>query len=731
VWHFERQCGQCPDEATALVNCQTAAIELGMLPGINCVEPSNARFGTTQEASGQQLFGILMFDNFLGDTMCSAFEKWEDAAIPVEVNTPDDMRERMKGKVWRSKCCLRNPQLNLKQLGFYLAQVHAYKLWKELEWLDAKGGALFEVANLKTGPFARALANQLNQLFTRFSHTESSFVSYQYASSPARLRRCKHILFETLVSLIASNDWKFFRPLSMPPFTLLPGCFASITDRRAICETFRATPGCDLNPLFAAKLKRLWPSADAMASDAVFWNGFKNSARKTTVTNMDIERLLALFRKSCSGKFGNITAEHIAGASYLSQWLREHIEAGGHDPRSHVRGDAERDMVATVHKRKLDAKHVTERECRGGARASFIYANSVTQDEKAIGIVRDSSDLHKRKAELYAGFKDLPLTEQERWAQKSDECKSAKLARRNSPEADDAIYHPCLWNLSDRENPLSNEQFLQTVVKNSTRPVNECSGLQSWAPELRTKFQAGLFVTDQGDIPDGHRTCREMSCPELHEGMCVGKDADLVEFCTIAGRALWQNLMDNDFERKFIEIIIANRSARGRALKGLCSVYYCAHVRGADPPVALLWPADATEKEDELVLQSEDATTKRPPVVCDATAILHLCRKAERPLRPGRCLQMRVYSTSLGVGDSALSEHQIIDYGTFDTIMSSVTGDLQAHAPPKGKPPKLLFLSNVFNTFYKLVFSILFFKLFQTFSPIFKRFSILFRFFFC
>ena len=79
------------------------------------------------------------------------------------------------------------------------------------------------------------------------------------------------------------------------------------------------------------ELMGLTPSLQSLLSDAVLQHALRDWAENTVLGNMSTERLLALFRASCHEDVPSM--ERLRSCSLLTQWLKQHLLAGGADPR--------------------------------------------------------------------------------------------------------------------------------------------------------------------------------------------------------------------------------------------------------------------------------------------------------------------------------------------------------------------------------------------------------------
>ena len=158
---------------------------------------------------------------------------------------------------------------------------------------------------------------------------------------------------------------------------------------------------CCLDDDFSLKLRKLCPTAAGL-KDPEVQSALLLWARRTRLSNMLVERLLALFKASCSEKHPDI--QRLVATSLLAQWSREHHRAGGVDPRqAPSRKELIRKGVPLV-----AARGKRRRACAQRARGLFSYVKkhgAKTKFERGARLVE--------KRSLSKQFYDLDIVDRQ------------------------------------------------------------------------------------------------------------------------------------------------------------------------------------------------------------------------------------------------------------------------------------------------------------------------------
>jgi hypothetical protein len=292
--HYERNCGMCGSRQEALDNFTTACLEGGLVLDGNCELANKARWGSLH-ASESELAPGLMVHSIMPSAHSAAFAKWALGDPGGEHD--DDHRAYIRSKCHRSKTTLTDNRFVSKCLASYWCGSDVYQLWRRLEFLDSHGAALMDLVADRTDPFRKCELRLQSMILNPAASHSLRTLWRHFELQPAQLELCTSDCFQILTSTVSQLKHRY-RMLKDWPMLLIECVAATPAKRLSICQIFWRTNDCCLERLLAAKLKQLWPTAEAMAVDEDWWSAFGMFVRKARVTNMHIERLLAGIKKS-------------------------------------------------------------------------------------------------------------------------------------------------------------------------------------------------------------------------------------------------------------------------------------------------------------------------------------------------------------------------------------------------------------------------------------------------
>jgi hypothetical protein len=333
--HHERTCGKCKsrDEAVDMVFCAFA--ETALLPTSLGQTLVAHRWGTSIAAMGSQTSGIMVND-VAGNVVPAAFPTYKSGdGIGCASDASDDHRKYIRNKVHRAKLTAKDENHKLtKSVSTWVAELVDH-LWHRIQHLDAQHRALEECAVTKTNPFRICQAQLFKMSNSRPGEGPLQALHYHYLlSDPGVQKKVSDLSFHVSVSMSAQIGY-FFRFLEEAPFTLLATIDTRYTKREKewVATQFFELPACEVEPLFAEKVRKSLPNAAAILSNESFQNALR-VWRKSLVCNMGLERLLALIKSSCpSHKARAPNMERVCANGLLTQWIALHRKNGGADPR--------------------------------------------------------------------------------------------------------------------------------------------------------------------------------------------------------------------------------------------------------------------------------------------------------------------------------------------------------------------------------------------------------------
>ena len=216
---------------------------------------------------------------------------------------------------------------------------------------------------------------------------------------------------------------------------------------------------------------------------------------------MHVERLLAEFIQAAPLKCPSV--DRVCSAGYLTQWLREHLEFGGNNPKIVSREQLLEDGVPLQQSQARSQKRKTNPRAGEWTRPHLLYANEEyvkakrrretnkeprhTRDEYQALIKKFSDDFSAMSIDAQRVWvRDAKLRSMELQYGRDDLENLTEFDRGNIPN----------WGLSSRDMPLS-EEIAERVIKRECG-IEEISGLTSISPSLRKAFRDFVFVREHG-----------------------------------------------------------------------------------------------------------------------------------------------------------------------------------------------------------------------------------------
>ena len=148
-----------------------------------------------------------------------------------------------------------------------------------------------------------------------------------FADDSEMLETAKHNAFNMAASLYGQLRWRF-QYFKEWPYFLTQGVKMTTDQRVGLCETFFQAAECYLEPGMALKIRKLFPTDGAMSQDVDFWHFLALYVKDVRVCNMQIERLLATFKRAVANDRKPLM-ERVFSHSLLTQFIGEHIRNGG------------------------------------------------------------------------------------------------------------------------------------------------------------------------------------------------------------------------------------------------------------------------------------------------------------------------------------------------------------------------------------------------------------------
>ena len=489
--HYERSCGKCSSKEEARNNVYTALVEGGIVPDVAVTVPSKARIGTTMQAASQLLpsrWAFQLISHLLDKAFPTYLSTDRVLQLTEEQVDPYD-RTYIRNKMYRSKITLRDSRKEARQACNVFALKEAEWLWARLQHLDETSQLLDLIGDdsdithvqKRIAEMVTTVSDELQPLF------------HQYENDKHLVEFCELTVFESLLTFYVLQWWRFEVLLSSWPWLLLRILLTH--DKRKqldILKAFFADYECELEPLMAAKIRRLFATPEQLLSDKAFMSFLRLLGSKLKICNMHCERLLSLIDSASVDKTPSLEAYCSKG--FLTQWVTEHIAAGGTDVRVMTKASMQEQGVLF----RTDAKEQQlSRRC-GGQQAWNFYAQERDTGEDFTGRV---GDYHKWLSGMALEFRGLNADDR---APYIEAARSARASRSSSEDALPAVRPSlkdgALWGSATQSSPLDPDVFLQSAYTFCGKEAlhNPDIAFRQWGTAARQEFQDNTFVRDNG-----------------------------------------------------------------------------------------------------------------------------------------------------------------------------------------------------------------------------------------
>jgi hypothetical protein len=260
----------------------------------------------------------------------------------------------------------------------------------------------------------------------------------------------------------------------------------------------------------------LFEDSAGMCKDAEFRCLLSNWSSISKVTNMHVERLFALIKKAAMSTSGSksTSVERLVSAGVLTQWLSEHVQAGGRDPRTFTRAQFVETGVP-LRCAAASSSSSSKTKVHRPAGAFFIFRRQRVKDRSQEGHKLDRAAAKLEGAALSAEWADMSLVARAVYSDIAEEEFNRSQLQRVRDEAAAAQQELApnlagqkagrLWDLGDNQFPLRPTVFEQ-IAQRGDPQQGRCSVGRSSCEPLREEFAKEMFVKDAGhSVPyDSH-----------------------------------------------------------------------------------------------------------------------------------------------------------------------------------------------------------------------------------
>ena len=292
---FTHHCnGCCGSIAECKRNVYAALMTAGFLLGSDVDLPASNKWGSITSALAR-VVGAMFFHRVLMQVTEKAFPTWDCGASREIGDAADDYRLFCKRKVFRMKKILHDDDKVMAWSILSLSAEPLDHLWMRLQYLDARGRILLECSG-DGSPFREAMQALSGLLTTPVMDGAMAPVFWFFEGSQILTARSRKLVLN-----MAAQTWWRFGVFEQYPFKLVQMVDPAHPDPAMAAQDFWDCPQCCKSPHFCRKVMRLFESSRQLLDDKEFNLLLRNWSAKTKLTNMHIERLLALIKRGIPG----------------------------------------------------------------------------------------------------------------------------------------------------------------------------------------------------------------------------------------------------------------------------------------------------------------------------------------------------------------------------------------------------------------------------------------------
>ena len=516
--HIERGC--CNNERESKDKMFTCISEAGLLLADHHQLPSKHRVGSYTSSNAEQCAGIMICD-VLSQCFLKAFGRM-DAEVDEPGNARDDcedFRKMMRRKVWRAVSSF-EPDAKVDRVVTNYLAVPLDKAWMRIQYLDNRGKVLQDMADRRTNPFDEVARQYGSMLFERISlgPLETLFWSVELNIAEGVHERIEDPTREKILSMALQVQF-WFNKFHDPPFSLVQIADKSkpYAKRLAVAAAFKRWNLCDLEAGMAEPLSLFYPTAIAMLSDEELIDVLGNWTEVALICSMQVERLIALIKKSVEAK--RPPTERLCSSGFITQWSAKHVAAGGQnpkivDPQAMVNAGA---PLNFTHKKKSIPSE-------GRGHIEYISTKYAERKLHNGGRFSKEAGIQVQK-ELALEYRTLSLGDRLLWDHQAKN-------RSGGPDLLDVPFPVdnydrnragVLWGLTTTKQVVIPELAKEMLL---TIPgIVRVGGLNSYKDIMRKRLLEDIFIEDDGCVKPGEHVMKA-TCWNTHPGLCITDDAD-------------------------------------------------------------------------------------------------------------------------------------------------------------------------------------------------------------
>ena len=532
------------DRVEVLKPVYGSLVAVGICGGTHSSKPSKSRWGTCNEALGEQANGFFCHD-ISARLWAFTFPRWE---LPLST-TPEnaDFHTVVRGKIYRCVKYTNNGIRTRFAACVAITTVPLDHCQQRCQRESEAGNFFLAIRHRDSSPFVECRVTFCRYLCKPIAETSLRCLWHFYASS----REEAEDLVSTLLALVLKLDSGLWYDCEIffdrPPFSMADFVDVRCADKVAKVRQFLRLPSCDVDPGAGEKVWSAFKTTEDLLACEPLLVTLELWVRHGLSENMGTERLLSLIRRAC-GPSKTPTVERVVAGGFLAQVRAVHEACGGESPVNITRQRLQ-SLGAPISASQRPAKQRGQKLRLLGAHT--LWLNRRQQAIKAEHGRRPRLEWLASLRELAAEWAQMTPAEQAPFREEVD---ATRTRREFAGPKDEVGEGPGisaedryasyvggrLWGLSSLAQPVRADVIEQQVRKlcPAADGAAHALGYTDRLRDARAKFMDACLVSEDGPIPKGLRLTRRACCQELHPECCMFEDRAFMDDLLAAVRKL-------------------------------------------------------------------------------------------------------------------------------------------------------------------------------------------------
>ena len=534
-----------------------------------------------------------MVHNVYGAVVGMTYRDWADGAVDAGDEPDEDARLQVQKKAWRTKCYAGELARQQAAAVLLFVSVPLDHVWRQVQHLEHSGSVLQDLCVKRLNYFEVACCKYYKMASVPIAGGSLQALVWHFApQGQPRLALVTEVR-KMILHQASHLCWRLVVPFSSFPFKLLGMVDSRFSEeeRFAVAKEFFDTPMCDLDPDFSEKLRRMYASAGEMFSCCDLQFTLIEWGLSSGITNMPLERQLALIKKATPGHAPSL--ERYCAAGYMTQLLAAHRASGRSDPRMHKTSDLLAEGAP------LQAACSTVRNaCM--VRPGLLYSNDKMQalrrelQESARPEKVPRHEYRQKLKTWSTEFALLPPAEKVLYHARAQAIALHPEIEHEKPArlAEKGCIFFGQWSKDFPLDPECVKQAFLKYLELDDCPMDETPGVTVGGMKVRDDALKSMFVKDAGAIPANQKFEYSTTCWLKNRGLCRSRDATIWGALTSCATSLHAAFEESEWYTIFSE-----RTDADGPLQKL--FVFVAYMRGAGPKIvvcvmaeALSFPAD-------------------------------------------------------------------------------------------------------------------------------------------